>query len=231
LSVVPNTRQLLRFLILSSCLLRLSGQSADDVQMLVEKLYPKNERLKEIRMGAIVRELGIREGGVVADVGCGSGNLSIILSNVVGNNGKVYCEDIDDGRQFGLGAAKNNVKKQHVKNVVLIPGEKDNPKLPAGSLDGVMIVNSYHEMPEYQAMLKHIRESLKPGGHLVIMDNRPNRTAQRPRDRQVHNHVLSADLAAGELEAAGFRIIHREDAFIDNPDSESSYWLISALSR
>ena len=228
---MPNRRQLLRFLILFSCLLRLSGQDADDVQKLVEKLYPKNQRLKEMRMGAIVKELGIREGGIVADVGCGPANLSVILSNVVGSNGKVYCEDINDDRQFGLGAAKKNLKKQHVRNVVLVHGEKDNPKLPAGSLDAVMIVNAYHEMPEYQSMLKHILESLKPNGRLVIMDNRPNRTAQRPRDKQVRNHVLSADLAAGELEAAGFRIVHREDAFIDNPDSESSYWLISAMSR
>src|SRR5713101_8032482 len=122
---MPNTRRLLRFLILSSCLLRLSGQDADDVQKLVEKLYPKNQRLKEIRMGAIVKELGIREGGLVADVGCGplplrnwmSANLSVILSNVVGSNGKVYCEDISDDRQFGLGLARKNLKKQHVKNV------------------------------------------------------------------------------------------------------------------
>src|SRR5260370_22713076 len=159
---MTNTRQVLRFLILSSCLLRLSGQNADDVQKLVEKLYPKNQRLKEIRMGAIAKELGIGEGGVVADVGCGSGNLSIILSNVVGNNGKVYCEDISDDRQFGLGLAKKNLKKQHAKNVVLVHGEKDNPRLLAGSLDAVMIVNAYHEMPEYQSMLKHIRETLKP---------------------------------------------------------------------
>src|SRR5260370_37728695 len=194
-----STRQVLRFLILSSCLLRLCGQDADDVQKLVEKLYPKNQRLKEIRMGAIVKELGIREGGVMADVGCGSGNLSIILSNVVGNNGKVYCEDISDDRQFGLGLARKNLKKQHVKNVILIHGEKDNPKLPTGSLDAVMIVNAYHEMPEYQSMLQHILESLKPIGHLVIMDNRPNRTAQRPPDKQVRNHYLPADLHPGEL--------------------------------
>src|SRR5258708_23929165 len=177
------------------------------------------------------KTIAIREGGIVADAGCGPANLSIILSNVVGSNGKVYCEDINDARQFGLGAAKKNLKKKNVKNVVLVHGEKDNPKLPAGSLDAVMIVNAYHEMPEYQSMLKHIRESLKPDGRLVIMDNRPNRTSQRPRDKQVKNHVLSADLAAGKLEAAGFRIVHREDSFIDNPDSESSYWLISAMSR
>jgi predicted methyltransferase len=77
-------------------------------------------------------------------------------------------------------------------------------------------------------MLRHIRESLKPGGRFVILDNTPFRTAQRPREKQTNNHVLSPNLAAGELEAAGFHIIHREDAFIDNPDSESAHWLMAA---
>ena len=216
----------LNVLIVSCCLLPLWGQSgSDDVQKLVEKLYPKNQRLKDIRMGEIVTQLSIREGSQVADVGCGSGQFSVILSNVVGASGKVYCEDIADGKQFGLSAAKNNLKKQHVKNAVLIHGLAEDPKLPAG-LDAVMIINSYHEMVKYQAMLQHIRESLKPGGHLVIMDNRPLRTASRPRDKQTQNHVLSVDLAVGELEAAGFRVVHREDGFIDNPDVESAHWLI-----
>ena len=90
-----------------------------------------------------------------------------------------------------------------------------------------MVVNAYHEMVPYQAMLAHIRESLKPGGHLVILDNHPHRTATRPREKQTNNHVLSPDLAAGELRA-GFRILNRDDAFLDDPDSESSHWLITA---
>lgn len=220
-----------RFLLVACVGLSLCGQSTDDVQNLVEKLYPKNTRLKEIRMGEIVRQLGIRAGSQVADVGCGPAQLSLILSHVVGDEGKVYCEDISEDKRFGLPLAKANIRKQKVKNVVLIHGAADDPKLPAGSLDAVLIVNAYHEMPQYQAMLRHIRESLKPGGHLVIVDNRPNRTAQRPRDKQANNHVLASDLAASELEAAGFRIVDRQDAFIDNPDSESSNWLIAAESR
>ncbi len=202
-------------------------QAQDSVQQLVEKLYPKSNRLKEIRMGDIVRQLGIHEGSRVADVGCGGGDFSVILSHVVGIQGKVYCEDIVDTKDRGLTEAKSNLKKQHVKNAVLIHGDPDNPKLPQDALDAVLIVNAYHEMPRYQSMLGHIRESLKPGGRLVIVDNTPLRTAKRPREKQTHNHVLSSDLAASELEAAGFHILDRDDAFIDNPDSESAHWLIA----
>jgi len=205
----------------------LPAQDTQQVQKLVEDLYPKNDRLKEIRMGDVVRELGIHEGSRVADVGCGAGDFSVILSHVVGNSGRVFCEDIADNKNWGLGRAKANFKKRRVKNAVLIHGDPDNPKLPEDSLDAVLIVNAYHEMPKYQEMLRHIKESLKRQGRLVILDNTPIRTGSRPRENQTANHVLSSSLAAAELLAAGFHVVDREDAFIDNPDSESAHWLIA----
>src|SRR5260370_18316324 len=183
------------FPIVGCLLLHGFGQGTDGVEKVVEKLYPKSERLKEIRMGDIVRELGIREGSRVADVGCGSGQFSAILANVVGNSGHVYCEDINDNKQFGLGQAKTNLKKQHVKNVDLIHGMAEDPKLPAG-LDAVLIVNANHEMPKDQARLQHINESLKAGRHLVLVDNTPLPTAKRPRRKQTQNSVLPAEPAA-----------------------------------
>lgn len=179
-------------------------------------------------MPEIVRELRIADGSRVADVGCGPGGLSVILAQVVGPTGRVYCEDISDDKQWGVPAARAAFKKHKVRNGEVIRGQPDDPRLPASPLDAVMIVNAYHEMPQCQAMLQHIREALRPGGRLVIMDNRPNRTANRPRDKQTNNHVLSADLAASEIEAAGFRIVRRDDAFIDDPDSEGAHWLIAA---
>ena len=218
---------LVQLCILGCFLSPLAAQDAQQVQKLVESLYPKNDRLKEIRMGEIVHELGIHEGSRVADVGCGGGEFSVVLSHVVGQSGKVYCEDIVDKKDWGLGRAKRNFKKQHIKNAVLIHGDPDNPKLPQDSFDAVLIVNAYHEMPKYRDMLAHIKEALKPKGHLVILDNTPLRTANRPREKQTANHVLSSDFAARELQEAGFQLVDRSNTFIDNPDSESAHWLIA----
>jgi predicted methyltransferase len=196
------------------------AQTDSSVQQIVESLYPRSQRLKETRMPDLVRLLNVREGSLVADVGCGSGEFSVILSRVVGPSGRVWCEDIRSG---GV-----DIKKHRVRNVVILRGADDDPKLAVASLDAVLIVNAYHEMPKYESMLRRIRESLKPGGRLAILDNRPNRTANRPREKQINNHVLSVDLAAAEVTVAGFRIVTREDGFLDNPDSESAHWLIVA---
>ena len=196
-----------------------------DVQKLVEELYPINDRMKTIRVGEMVRELGIRPGSKVADVGCGTGEFSLVLAKVAGPAGSVTCVDVDDLRE-----ARRLFKRNGVK-VAIVKGADDDPKLALSSVDAVLIVNAYHEMEQTPAMLRHIRGALKPLGRLVICDNTPHRTATRPRPAQMKNHVISEAMVAADLEAAGFRILRRDSAFVDDPDSESQHWLMVATPK
>ena len=204
----------------------LSVFAQQDVQKLVEEMYPNNDRMKAIRMADLTRELKIQAGSKVADVGCGSGEFSAVLGKIVGPSGHVYCVDVDD-----LKDARRNFKRHNVRNIVLVKGLDDDPKLKPGSVDAVLIVNAYHEMPKWDGMLRHLREALKPGGNLVICDNTPHRTAARPRESQTKNHVIAEALVATDLEASGFRILRRDAGFIDDPDSESQHWLIVATPK
>ena len=201
------------------------GAQELDVQKLVEELYPKNDRMKKMRVGEMVRELGIHAGSRVADVGCGTGEFSLVLAKVVGPTGKVTCVDVDS-----LGEARRHFRKNGVK-VTTVKGADDDPKLASASVDAVLMVNAYHEMEMFEPMLRHIREALKPQGRLVICDNTPHRTAARPRDSQTKNHVIAEALVVADLESAGFRILRRDSGFVDDPDSESQHWLIVATPR
>ena len=206
----------------------LSASSLPDVQKSVETRFPKNERLRSLKLGDVARHLRIQTGSVVADVGCGSGEIAVVLAAAIGRTGKVFCEDINWHKQFGLAAARATFKAQKIKNGVFVKGNADSPKLPAAALDAVLVSMAYHEFVNHEAMLKEVKKSLKPNGRLVILDMRPNRTASRPRDKQTKNHVIAPDIVAKELETAGFRISSRNDFFIDDPDSESVHWLIEA---
>lgn len=197
-----------------------------DVQKLVEELFPDNQRMKTMRVADLVRELKIAPGAKVADIGCGSGQFSIVLGKVVAPSGRVYCVDIDDLRD-----ARRNFRHNQLHDVVTVASTEDDPKLSPASVDAVLIVNAYHEMDKWESMLRHIREALKPDGRLVICDNTPQRTANRPRQAQMDNHVIAESLVAADLESAGFRILHRDSEFIDNPDSESQHWLIVATPK
>lgn len=58
------------------------------------------------------------------------------------------------------------------------------------------------------------------------VDTMPHKTITRPRADQAKNHVIAADLVQAEVREAGFKVVSRDDRFIDNPDDESTRWMI-----
>ena len=174
-------------------------------------------------MPEIVRAMAIGEGSKAADIGAGEGDYEPALARAAGSAGRVYAEDINERAIKGL---QKRIEEAHLGNVEAILGSADDPKLPATNLDAVLMVIVYHEIADHEAMLKHVMEALKPGGRLVIVDMTPHKTLTRPRADQVKNHVIAADIVESEVRAAGFDIVTRDDHFIDNPDEESTRYMI-----
>jgi SAM-dependent methyltransferase len=111
-------------------------------------------------------------------------------------------------------------------NLRTIRGEIDDPRLPAGFADAVLIANTYHELTEPEPILRHLAVSLKPGGRLVILDRGPRSGPAESRDLQAEHHELRSDLVETEVRNAGFEIISREDHFIDRPVDDRIWWLL-----
>lgn len=159
----------------------------------------------------------------VADIGAGSGDYEPTLSRAVGAGGRVYAEDINDG---ALKRLRQRVGVERLKNVKVVKGSADDPRLPAGELDAALMVITYHEIANPARMLEKVMTALKPGGRLVIVDLAPNKTLTRPRADQAKNHVIAADLVEREIGQAGFEKVSRDDRFVDNPDEESVRWMM-----
>jgi len=119
------------------------------------------------RPAEVIDALGITAGSRVADVGCGEGYFVLHLAQRVGTSGAVYAVDIDPK---ALAIARRKVERAGFSQVRLILGREDDPRLPEGELDAVLIVNAYHEMRKHDAMLQGVFRSLKPGGRLSIID-------------------------------------------------------------
>ncbi|MBI3758382.1 MAG: class I SAM-dependent methyltransferase, partial [Deltaproteobacteria bacterium] len=113
----------------------------------------------------IVRALHLEPGNRIADVGAGHGAYTFPIAKIVGPSGRVFAVDIDE--KNAIRQLREKVQKDKVDNVEVILSKPDDPLLPAGVLDAVLIVNAYHEMDPYEAMLGHVREALKPGGRLA----------------------------------------------------------------
>ncbi len=83
-------------------------------------------------------------------------------------------------------------------------------------------------MTKAPEVLRKLLAALKTEGRLVVLDNMPLRTRNRPRADQAKNHVIAPELVEQELRSFGFQVLDRRDRFVDNPDEESAYWLIVA---
>jgi predicted methyltransferase len=183
-----------------------------DGQSALDKIKAREEvRERAEHSSAVVAALGLKQGDSVADVGAGYGYFTDLLSKAVGPEGHVYAVDI---AEYAIRTLETRVSEDHLTNTVVIRGETDNPKLPSSALDAVLIVDSYHEMVEHQAMLQHIMEALRPGGCLVILEHCDQSRLGEPRDKLVRRHELAPVLAEGELKEAGFHTIETTYPFV-----------------
>ncbi len=115
----------------------------------------------------IMDSLGIADGMTVADVGAGGGWFTVRLARRVGPNGIVWAEDVQ--REM-LEAIERRAAKENLHNVRTLQGSPTDPMLPAGSLDAVLIVEAYQEIPNPQLFLENVRASLKDGGRVGFID-------------------------------------------------------------
>src|SRR5260221_190867 len=108
-------------------------------------IHAQTEEMRETwqRVRDLFAAAGVHAGGKMADVGSGDGFLTVRLSPAVGTTGKVYAVDIDPTAAERLRLRLANAR---MTNVEVVVGAEDDPHLPVGTLDGVLIVNAYHEM-------------------------------------------------------------------------------------
>lgn len=168
----------------------------------------------------VMDKLGIKPGSVVADVGCGSGYFTFHLASRVGEAGKVYAEDIESGV---LEKLQSRLRKEHLKQVEIVQGTPDDPFLPAGKVDVILIVNAYHEMKNYDAMLSGMYRALKPGGGVGIIDHQAS--VGKPRNEYQDRHEIPGELVREDLGRNGFQFLRSEGGF-ESSDSGKKYFFL-----
>ena len=129
----------------------------------------RREREREEKVSKLMPSLEVKAGDVVADLGAGSGFHTMKLAKLVGAKGKVYAVDIQPEMLDIIG---KRVKMANVKNVVLVHNTEKDPKLPAGKIDLILMVDVYHELSYPYEVTTELVKSLKPGGRLVFVEFR-----------------------------------------------------------
>lgn len=179
------------------------------------------------RVADIFAALSVTDGSRIADLGAGEGWLTTRLARRVGPTGRVFASDVSTEALERLG---ETIARDSLRNVELVLAEDDDPRLPHGTLDGVVILNAYHEMDQRVAVLDGVKRALRPGGVLVIVDNIPADSAMRTRREQTSRHSLALEFARDDLEAQGFEIVSSDPAFVDQKNGAAVHrqWLLVA---
>src|SRR5688572_16516758 len=126
----------------------------------------------------LIAKLKIKAGSKVADIGCHHGYMSFKLAATVGAHGMVYAVDVEQDKIDKLVA---HASANSITNVIAVKGDYDNPHLPEGALDAVIILDTYHEMDDHDKILEHVKAALKPGGRLLLCE--PIADARRGKQR------------------------------------------------
>ena len=156
------------------------------------------DRDSDERPTAVLDALQILPGAVVADLGAGAGYFTWRLAERVGPRGKVVAVEI---QKKMMDLIAEDLKKRSLKNVDLVLGDEKDPRLPPGAFDLVLVANAYHEFSNPDVMLSAIRQSLKPGGRLAVLEYRKE-DAYTPLEEL---HKMTLRELRSEIEARGFQ--------------------------
>ncbi len=160
----------------------------------------RDEREREERCSLMLTNLGIKPGQVICDMGCGNGFYTLQLAKMLGDHGTVIGVDVQPEM---LSMLRDRMEQQGVENIIPILGSYHSPRLPANTVDRVLMVDVYHEFSHPESMLAGIRKSLKPDGQIVLVEYRE----EDPSVPIKPLHKMSKQQIDKEMQANGFKLV------------------------
>lgn len=152
----------------------------------------------------LITELALTPGMAVGEIGAGNGDLTVLIAQHLGPNGKVLSTEISEQR---LSDIRKSVAAANLHNVEVLQAAVDSTNLKEGCCDAIFMRVVYHHFSEPAAINKSLFAALKPGGRIAILDFPPGngREADSPAGRASDGtHGVFKETVARELEAAGF---------------------------
>jgi len=210
-------RVLLALLLSGSTLALQSQSTATSTKRATSKPYTGDlsifeypDRDQKLQVNRVMDILGLKPGSTVADIGAGSGWFTVRAAKRVGPSGLVYAVDINPA---AISYINDRAKREHLENIRAIRGHEDDPLLPDNSIDSVLLLKTYHEVAQPVRLLQKLRQALKPGALVGVID----------RDGKGDDHGVDRKIVIDEARTAGFKLVSTYD-FV-RPDHED-YFLV-----
>ena len=154
----------------------------------------RDERQQEERGDLLLRELGLKQGMTVADIGAGTGYYARRMAPLVGSSGVVYATDVQPEMMKML---EDGAKKAGLNNIKPVLGGLQNVNLPDASVDLAIMVDVYHELEFPFEVIESLVRALRPGGRIAYVEYRledqrvPIKTLHKMSEAQVRKEAAA----------------------------------------
>jgi len=159
------------------------------------------ERATEEQPDKVVDAMQLGPTDVVADIGAGTGYFSVKIARRI-PQGTVLAEDIQPEM---IDLLNDNIHDSGVANIKPILGTTDDPHLPPGTVDKVLLVDAYHEFDKPLEMMRGIIKGLKPAGQVVFVEYR----GEDPDVPIKPHHKMTVTQLSAEMAAVGLHLVRR----------------------
>ena len=153
----------------------------------------------------VIQALALQPDSVIADIGSGTGYFSARFANMV-PKGRVYGVDTEPDMVKYLA---ERAKREGLKNLTAVTGAPGDPRLPE-KVDLVILVDVFHHVEDRDRYFRRLRDSLKPGGRIAIIDFRMDSPNGPPKSARI-----APDRVKTEMKGAGYALV-QEHAFLPN---------------
>ena len=154
----------------------------------------------------VIAALKIQPGAIVADLGSGGGYFTFRLAEAAGPTGKVYAVDVD---QDMIDLITKTAKEKAASNIEPILAKPNDPMLPKPGADLIFTSNTYHHIDNRLAYFANLRQYLRPGGSVAIID-----FDRRAWLEGLLRHYTPSEFIKREMEQAGYTLQQEYD-FLD----------------
>ncbi len=176
-------------------------------------IFESPGRDQRLHIDQVLDALAITPGKNVADIGAGSGWFTVRAAKRVTGSGMVYAVDINPE---AVKYIDERIAKDGVHNVKTILNKPDDPQLPAGSIDAVLLLKTYHEVAKPVALMRNLRPALRPDARIGIID----------RNGDGSDHGVQKSVVVQEMQQAGYELKDEKDGLVK--DDHVDYFLIFA---
>lgn len=153
----------------------------------------------------VIQALALKPDAVIADIGSGTGYFSARFANML-PKGRVYGVDTEPDMVKYL---SERAKREGLKNLSAVAGKADDPRLPERA-DLIVLVDVYHHVENRERYFRKLRDSLRPGGRVAIIDFRMDSPEGPPKSARI-----APDQVKAELTRAGYTLT-QDHTFLPN---------------